>query len=420
MKRVEERFLELIKYDTQADECSDTYPSTAGQKEFGKMLAAECMAIGLSDVSVGKYGYVTATLPANVPDSGPTIGFLAHMDTSPDAPGGPVNPLIVYSYGGGDINLNEQIKLSPSEFPHLKNYIGQDLIVTDGNTLLGADDKAGIAEILTAMEYLLAHPEIPHRRIRIAFTPDEEIGRGVDYFDVSAFGADYAYTLDGGAIGELESETFNAAAATFIITGKSVHPGTAKGVMLNAALVAGEIIAAFPKEETPAYTEGYEGFYHLTNIAGEVGCAKLEYILRDHDAGKLEMRKKFAQEVAETINRKYKNGFLCGSSGYTVELEIREQYRNMHEILKDHMYIMDRAKEAFKSAGIIPVIKPVRGGTDGARLSFMGLPCPNIFTGGHNAHGPYEYIPISSMEAAVRVVVNICMLGDENRKSGRP
>ena len=400
MRSVLERFLELVKYDTQADECSETYPSTKGQMVFAEMLANECRAIGLADVNVDRYGYVTATLPSNVDDDGPIIGLLAHMDTSPDSPGGPVNARVVKSYNGGDIKLNERIILSPKEFPHLKKYLGLDLIVTDGNSLLGADDKAGIAEILTAMEYLVDHPNIPRGRIRIAFTPDEEIGKGVDFFDVQEFGADYAYTIDGGEIGELECENFNASAATFTITGKSVHPGTAKGTMVNAGLVASEIIEAFPSEETPAHTEGYEGFYHLTAMAGEVGCARLEYILRDHDAGKLEKRITFAHSVAEAVNQKY--------GPDTVELEVREQYRNMHQVLKDHMYIMDHAKEAFKRAEVVPVIKPVRGGTDGARLSFMGLPCPNIFTGGHNVHGPYEYIPVASMEAAVRVVVNLC------------
>ena len=402
MKSVAERFIDMTKFDTSADDRSDDYPSTPGQLKFAQVVAEECRAIGLSDVNVDKYGYVTAALPANVDSSGPVIGFLAHMDTSPDAPGGPVKARIIKDYRGGDIKLNERLTLSPLEFPHLDNYHGQDLIVTDGNTLLGADDKAGIAEILSAMEFLLARPEIPHGLIKIAFTPDEEIGRGVDYFDVAAFGADFAYTLDGGEIGELESETFNAAAASFAITGKSVHPGTAKGVMINAGLVAGEIIAAFPNNETPAETEDYEGFYHLTGVTGEVGYAQVNYIIRDHDAKRLEERKAKAAEVADAINRKYGPG--------TVEFETREQYRNMHEILKDHWHIMERAKKAFAKVGIKPIIKPVRGGTDGSRLSFMGLPCPNIFTGGHNAHGPYEYIPIPSMEAAVQVVVNICTI----------
>ena len=402
MKSVAERFLQLIKHDTQADEYSETYPSTKSQLAFGELLANECKEIGLSDVLVDRFGYVTATLPSNIQgtaDDGTIIGLLAHMDTSPDA-AGKANARIVKSYDGNDIKLNENITLSPKEFPHLKNYLGQDLIVTDGNTLLGADDKAGIAEIFAAMEYLIKHPEIPHGKIRIAFTPDEEIGKGVDFFDVAAFGADYAYTIDGGGVGELEYENFNASAVTYSITGKSVHPGTAKGTMLNAGLVAGEIMAQFPPLETPTHTEGYQGFYHLTAVVGEVSHARVDYIIRDHDADILKRREAFARQVADKINDKYGKN--------TVKFEVREQYRNMNTVMQEHMYIIDRAKEAFKPAGVEPILKPIRGGTDGARLSFMGLPCPNIFTGGHNAHGPYEYIPIPSMEAAVKIIVNIC------------
>ncbi|MCL1999090.1 MAG: peptidase T [Turicibacter sp.] len=401
MKTVEERFLELIQYDTQADENSKSYPSTESQPKYAQVLAGMCREIGLEDVEVDKYGYVTATLPANT-DCDIVIGFLAHMDTSPDAPGSPMNARVVKAYDGGDIVLNDRVILSPKEFAHINNYRGQDLIVTDGNTLLGADDKAGIAEILAAMEFLLANPNILHGKIRIAFTPDEEIGRGVDYFDVKNFGADFAYTIDGGEIGELEYENFNAASVVFNILGKSVHPGTAKGVMINAALVASEIIESMPKDETPATTEGYEGFYHLSGITGEVGHAQVGYILRDHDAQKLKNRIEFSEEVVAKINQKY---------GNIVQIEVKEQYRNMREVLENHMYIIDRAKEAFIKAGIKPNIKAIRGGTDGARLSYMGLPCPNIFTGGHNAHGPYEYIPIQSMEAAVKVIVNICTKG---------
>ncbi|MCL2400486.1 MAG: peptidase T [Defluviitaleaceae bacterium] len=403
MMSVSECFLNLITYDTQADGCSDTYPSTHSQLKFAAVLAEQCKAIGLSQVEVDKHGYLTATLPSNVETDTniPIIGLLAHMDTSPDASGESVNARVVKDYDGKDIKLNDQVVLSPKEFAHLNNYIGQDLIVTDGTTLLGADDKAGIAEILTAMKYLIDNNDtIPHGTIRIAFTPDEEIGCGVDYFDVAGFGADFAYTIDGGEIGELECENFNGAQATFTIRGKSVHPGTAKGVMINASQVAGEIIAAFPANETPSHTEEYEGFYHLTAMVGEVGSGKLAYILRDHDANKFEERKKFVLSVADSINQKYGQG--------TVKIDIQDQYRNMHEILKDHMYVMDRAKKAMESAGVTPIITPIRGGTDGARLSFMGLPCPNIFQGGHNAHGPYEYIPIQSMEAAVKVIVNIC------------
>ncbi|MCL1988050.1 MAG: peptidase T [Firmicutes bacterium] len=402
MKTVTERFLELVQHNTQSDDSSETYPSTVSQLDFGKFLAEECRQIGLSEVNIDRYGYVTATLPANSDNATDIIGFFAHMDTSPDAAGGPVKARIVEKYDGADIPLNDNLILSPKEFSHLLNYKGQDLIVTDGNTLLGTDDKAGIAEILTAMDFLLKNPQIPHGKIRLAFTPDEEIGKGVDFFDVPFFAADYAYTIDGGEIGELESETFNASSLALKITGKSVHPGTSKGVMVNAALIAAEIIAAFPPTETPAHTEGYEGFYHLSNITAEVGSANLVYILRDHDHSKLKQKEQTAIKIAENINKKY---------GYkAVEYEIKEQYRNMHEIIKDHMYIVDKAKNAMEKAGVVPLIKPIRGGTDGARLSFMGLPCPNIFTGGHNAHGPYEYIPIPSMEAAVKVIVNICRL----------
>jgi len=405
MKSVSARFLELVQYDTQSDEHSDSYPSTEAQLVLAKKLAEECRAIGLEDVECNEHGYVIATLPSNTTTEAPTIGFLAHMDTSPDAAGGPVNARIIEQYDGGDIILDQEssIILSPDEFPHLQNYVKQDIIVTDGKTLLGADNKAGIAEILAAMEYFIKNPDVPHGRIRIAFTPDEEIGRGVNHFDVKKFGADFAYTIDGGEIGELESETFNAAQATFTIKGKSVHPGTSKGIMKNASIMAGEIIAAFPPTETPAHTEGREGFYHLADLQSEVGRGHITYILRDFDAEGLVRRKEFVQSVATEMNRKHGEG--------TVEVKVHDQYRNMSEILKDHQHIIQLAHEAMKEAGITAIMKPVRGGTDGARLSFMGLPCPNIFAGGHNFHGPYEYIPIPSMEAAVQVIINICKRG---------
>ena len=402
MSNVSDLFIKLIKYDTQSDSRSTTYPSTSKQVDFAHVLAEECRRIGLSDVNVDEHGYVTATLPSNLAENTntPTIGFLAHMDTSQDAAGNNVNPRIVKSYDGGNIPLNNKISLTPAEFPSLKKYVGQDLIVTDGNTLLGADNKAGIAEILTAMEQLLSDPTIPHGKIRIAFTPDEEIGRGVDFFDVKAFGCEFAYTLDGGEIGEIVTESFNASQAKFTITGKSVHPGTAKGVMVNAALIAGEIIAAFPQQtETPATTEKYEGFYHLGRISGGVESAELTYILRDHDATILKKREKFVTELAASFNKKYGEG--------TVVLELKDQYRNMDEILQNQPEITQIAKNAIIEAGITPIVRPIRGGTDGSQLTFMGLPCPNIFAGGHNAHGPYEYVPIPSMEAAVQVVVNI-------------
>jgi len=400
MHQVAKRFLKYVGYDTKSDYDSAEYPSTEGQLALARVLAEECRELGLSEVSLDKFGYVTAALPANAEGDHPVIGFFAHMDTSSDTPGYPVKPRVVEDYSGGDIFLNDTVTLSPVEFPHLLNYKGQDLIVTDGSTLLGADNKAGIAEILTAMEYLIAHPEIKHGKIKVGFTPDEEVGRGVDHFNVESFGADFAYTLDGGALGELETETFNAARAIFTVTGKSVHPGSAYGIMKNAALIAAEVASAFPKSETPATTKDYDGFYHLTGISGEVGAAKVTFILRDFDAEGLERRKNFAREVADKINARYGVG--------SVELKILDEYRNMHEVLKHKPEIAERARAAIVKAGVEPVIVPVRGGTDGSRLTFMGLPCPNIFTGGHNYHGPYEYIPIESMRKAVRVIVNIC------------
>ena len=401
MSKVADLFIKLVKYDSQSDSKSTTYPSTSKQMDFAYVVADECRRIGLSEVNVDKYGYVTATLPPNLPPgaSAPVIGFLAHMDTSEDSSGSNINPRIVRAYDGSDIPLNDRISLTPAEFPSLKNYIGQDLIVTDGNTLLGADNKAGMAEILIAMEQLLTDKSIPHGKIRIGFTPDEEIGRGVDYFDVKAFGCEFAYTLDGGEIGEIITESFNASKATFTITGKSVHPGTAKGVMVNSAQIAGELITSFPQNETPATTENYEGFYHLVTMKGNVESTELIYILRDHDAAILKNREKFVTELADKLNKKYGEG--------TVSLEITEQYRNMHEILKDLPHITEIAKNAIIEAGIPPIVRPIRGGTDGSNLTFMGLPCPNFFAGGHNAHGPYEYVPIPSLEAAVRVVINI-------------
>jgi len=401
MNYVTDIFLKLIKYDTTSDSRSTTYPSTATQLEFAQVLAEECRRIGLDEVNVDKYGYVTATLPSNLPagKAAPTIGFLAHMDTSEDVSGKDVNPRIVKAYDGGDIPLNDRISLTPAEFPKLKNYIGQDLIVTDGTTLLGADNKAGIAEILAAMAQMIADPSIPHGKIRIAFTPDEEIGYGVEHFDVASFGCEFAYTLDGGEIGEIVTESFNASQAKFTITGKSVHPGASKGIMINASLIAGEIIAALPQDETPRATAGYEGFYHLSNMRGGVESAELIYILRDHDLSILRKREAFVTALAEKLNNKHGAG--------TVALALKEQYLNMHEILKDRPEIAQIAKDAITEAGITPIVRPIRGGTDGSRLTFMGLPCPNIFAGGHNAHGPYEYVPIPSMEAAVQVVVNI-------------
>ncbi len=396
-------FTRFIKYETASDYDSETYPSTANQLAFAKIAAEACREVGLKEAEVDEHGYVTATLPANTDESLPVIGLLAHMDTSPDAPGKPRDARIVTDYGGGDIELVNGVTLSPNEFPDMLKYRGQDIIVSDGTALLGADDKAGMAEILAAMDFLNRHPEIEHGKIRVAFTPDEEVGRGVNHFDVKKFGADFAYTVDGGELGELEAETFNAARVIFHVKGKSVHPGTAYGIMVNAGLIAAEIIGEFPLNETPAATKGREGFFHLTEMKGETAAAKVSFILRDFDADGLERRKKFAKDVAEKFQAKY------GAS--TVEVEIRDEYRNMGEILLEKPEILERARAAIRKENITPIEHPIRGGTDGARLTFMGLPCPNLFTGGHNFHGPYEYIPVQSMEAAVRVLVNICAAG---------
>lgn len=399
MKTVTERFLTYVKHHTTSDESSDTFPSTKRQLAFAAFLAKECEAIGLQSVSVDAYGYVTALLPGNTVNA-PTIGFISHMDTSPDASGENVLSNIVENYDGKAIPLNGTV-LSPKEFPSLKEYIGQTLITSDGTTLLGADDKAGIAEILTAAEYLLAHPEIPHGAIRIAFTPDEEIGKGVDFFDVDKFHADFAYTLDGGRIGELEYENFNAARAIIRIKGKNVHPGSAKNVMKNAALIGTEIASLLPERETPAKTEGYEGFFHLCSFEGDVTSATLNYIIRDFNADSFAHRKELLRLIVERKNAQYNN---C------IELDLHDEYYNMFSQIEPHMEIVSLAKQAMLDCGITPIIQPIRGGTDGARLSFMGLPCPNLFAGGHNFHSNYEYVPVPSMEKAVSMIVRIAEL----------
>lgn len=399
MKTVTERFLTYVKHHTTSDETSDTFPSTKRQLAFAAFLAKECEAIGLQSVSMDAYGHVTALLPGNTANA-PTIGFISHMDTSPDASGENVLSNIVENYDGKAIPLNGTV-LSPEEFPSLKEYIGQTLITSDGTTLLGADDKAGIAEILTAAEYLLAHPEIPHGAIRIAFTPDEEIGKGVDFFDVDKFHADFAYTMDGGRIGELEYENFNAARAIIRIKGKNVHPGSAKNVMKNAALIGTEIASLLPERETPAKTEGYEGFFHLCSFEGDVTSATLNYIIRDFNADSFAHRKELLRLIVERKNAQYNN---C------IELDLRDEYYNMLSQIEPHMEIVSLAKQAMLDCGITPIIQPIRGGTDGARLSFMGLPCPNLFAGGHNFHSNYEYIPVSSMEKAVSMIVRIAEL----------
>lgn len=410
MSRLIEKFLKYVKFDTMSDEESTTVPSTSKQLILAEELARELKEMGLQDVSVDKNGYVMATLPANIDKKVTVIGFIAHMDTSSELSGEHVNPKIIKSYDGSDIVLNEEqnIVLRISESPELKDYIGQDIITTDGTTLLGADDKAGIAEIMTAMEYLTMHPEIKHGDIRIGFTPDEEIGRGADHFDVKKFNADLAYTVDGGVIGELEYENFNAAGAKVVIKGKSFHPGYSKNKMINSALVANELMSMLPSNETPATTEGYEGFYHLLSINGGIEETNLSYIIRDFDAEKFERRKVFLQNVVNKLNEKYGNG--------TVNIEIKDQYRNMKEKVEPEKYVVDIAFKAMEAVGVKPLVRPIRGGTDGSRLSFMGLPTPNLFTGGHNFHGRFEYISIQSMEKAVEVIVKIAELYSEREK----
>lgn len=399
MKKVEERFLEYVKLNTKSDETTRVTPSTKGQLVLAEILCNELKELGLTDARISEYGYVYATLDKNCNKDLPAIGFIAHMDTAPDYSGENVNPKIVENYDGGDIKLNDSVVLSPKFSPELKQYIGQRLITTDGNTLLGADDKAGIAEIMTAVEYLINHPEIEHGDIKIGFTPDEEIGEGADHFDVEGFGADFAYTMDGGRIGELEFENFNAAGVKVKITGVNVHPGYAKNKMLNSIMVANEFINSLPLDEVPEKTERYEGFYHLTDINATVENSTLNYIIRDFFTETFEARKNKMKEIEKELNNKYGEG--------TVVVEIKDQYRNMKEKIEPVMHIIENANEAMIEANITPNIRPIRGGTDGARLSFMGLPTPNIFAGGENFHGKYEYVPVESMEKAVEVIINI-------------
>ncbi|MGE5627637.1 MAG: peptidase T [Solirubrobacterales bacterium] len=408
MSNVVDRLIRYAKFDTKSDEESDVVPTTPGQLVLARELEKELIALGMSEVSVDEKGYLMATLNSNIGKQVPVIGFIAHMDTSPEISGANVNPRIVESYQGGDIVLNEQenIILSPRDFPELKNYIGETIITTDGTTLLGSDDKAGVAEIITAMEYLINNPEIKHGTIRVGFTPDEEIGRGADHFNVEKFHADIAYTVDGGEIGELEYENFNAAAAKINIRGRNVHPGSAKGKMKNSMLIAGEIINMLPKDETPSTTEGYQGFYHLTGMSGDVENTSLNYIIRDFDESNFEARKEFMTKIGDSLNEKYGKN--------TVMIDIKEQYRNMKEMIEPVKHVVDAAFEAMKAADVVPKVQPIRGGTDGARLSFMGLPTPNIFTGGHNFHGKFEYIPVSSMEKAVDVIINLSKIYAEN------
>lgn len=399
-----ERFLKYVTFDTQSDESTGVTPSTPKQMVFAKYLKEELEALGLEEITLDKQGYLYATLPANTDHEVPVIGFIAHMDTSPDMSGANVKPRIVKEYDGTDIVLSEEdnIVLSPRQFPELLNHKGEDLIVTDGHTLLGADDKAGIAEIVAAMDYLKQHPEIKHGKIRVGFNPDEEIGLGAHKFDVEKFGCQWAYTMDGGELGELEFENFNAVAASVVVKGRNVHPGYAKNKMINSLRVANEFMALLPADETPETTEGYEGFYHLIGVSGDVEETKVNYIIRDHDRAKFEQRKENMLQWAAQLNAKYGEG--------TVTVNLRDQYYNMREKVEPLMHIIDIAFGAMKETGVEPVVRPIRGGTDGAQLSFKGLPCPNIFAGGLNFHGRYEFAPVPNIEKAMMVVVKIAEL----------
>ena len=404
MENILDRFLRYVAVDTQSDPESETQPSAAKELNLLRMLKDELTAMGV-EATLDEYGYVMARIPSNCPDKEiPAIGFIAHADTAPDASGADIRPQIIENYDGGEIPLKgvPGLSLKPSEFPEMEQYKGMTLVTTDGTTLLGADDKAGIAEIMTAIQYVVEHPEFKHGDIMIGFTPDEEIGRGVVKFDVEKFGARYAYTLDGGAVGELEYENFNAAGATVTIQGRNVHPGTAKGKMKNAILIGMELNSLLPVEQRPEYTEGYEGFFHLISFKGEVETATFSYIIRDHDMGLYEQKKAYMQKCVDFINEKYGEG--------TATVEIRHQYYNMRKEVEPHYHIVEKAVKAMEMEGIAPRIQPIRGGTDGANLSFMGLPCPNIFAGGHNFHGKMEYVPVESMMKAAKVILNIISL----------
>lgn len=395
-----DRFFKYVSFDTQSSETTGTTPSTPGQKVFAEYLVKELTELGLTDISLDEKSYLMATLPANTDKELPTIGFVAHLDTSPDMSGKDVSPRIL-TYEGGDIVLDEadHIVMEHDMFPELDFYLGQDIIVTNGKTLLGADDKGGVAAIISAMEYLIAHPEIKHGKIRIAFTPDEEIGAGADHFDVKKFGAEWGYTIDGGRIGELEYENFNAAVAKVNFKGRNVHPGTAKNKMINASLLAMQLASWLPAVQRPEHTEKYEGFYHLIAMSGEVEHASLTYIIRDHDRELFEQKKKFISSLVDRMNEQY--------PGH-VSIELRDQYYNMREIVEPKKHIIDLAFRSMEDVGVKPIVQPIRGGTDGARLSFMGLPCPNIFAGGHNFHGRFEFLPVRSLEKSMQTVIKIC------------
>ncbi|MGB7605972.1 MAG: peptidase T [Lutisporaceae bacterium] len=408
MEKVVERFLKYVKYDTQSNMDTKTTPSTPGQLVLAETLKKELEEIGMQDVSLDKNGYLMASLPSNIDTSVPTLGLIAHMDTARDASGKDVNAQIVKNYDGEDIVLKNGLVISPKEYPVLKNYKGQDIITTDGTTLLGADNKAGIAEIFTAVEYLVKNPQIKHGAIRIAITPDEEIGEGADHFDVKKFNADYAYTIDGGEIGEIEMENFNAAHAKINIYGKSIHTGTAKNKLINSITITSELMNMLPMGQKPEYTEQYEGFFHVDEIRGKVEQTYLYMILRDHDKAKFADKKKLIKDVVDFLNAKYGKD--------TVVMELADQYFNMREHIEPVMYIVDMAKRAMEAVGVTPKQRAIRGGTDGARLTYMGLPTPNIFTGGHNFHGKLEYIPIPSMIKAVEVILKVVELNNSNRK----
>lgn len=400
---LKDRFLQYVSFDTQSSEASETYPSTDKQLVLLRHLADEMRALGLTEVVTDAHGYTMGTIPASEGcENAPVVGFIAHVDTAPDMSGANVKPRIIEQYDGSDIPLNGQITMRVADFPELREFVGHTLIHTDGTTLLGADDKAGVAEIMTAAEYLMAHPEIKHGKIRIGFTPDEEVGRGVDHFDVKAFGADFAYTVDGGFEGELEYENFNAAGAKIEIQGRNVHPGYAKDKMINAIEVAAELGALLPAWERPEHTDGYEGFYHCVGFNGTVEQADLSYIIRDHDADKFEQKKNYLWSCVDLLVKKYGPGVLS--------LQIKDQYYNMRKMVEPHPQVIEKAKQAMEMAGVVPIVRPIRGGTDGARLSFMGLPCPNLFTGGMNFHGKFEYCSLTTMHRAEQVIRNLAEL----------
>ncbi|MBQ9137319.1 MAG: peptidase T [Alistipes sp.] len=403
---LKERFLKYVAINTRSDENSETFPSTAVQWDLLNALVEEMKLLGLEDVTIDKYGYAMGTIPATKGrENAPVIGFLAHVDTAPDMSGENVRPRIIESYDGQDIVLNNALTMKVADFPELQKFIGHTLIHTDGTTLLGADDKAGVAEIMTAAEYLMTHPEVEHGKIRIGFTPDEEIGRGVDFFDVKAFGADFAYTMDGGYEGELEYENFNAASAKIAIQGRNVHPGYAKNKMINAIEVACELNSLVPAVQRPQFTEGYEGFYHCVGFNGTVENATVSYIIRDHDAELFEQKKVWMHNIVGILNNKYGEGVLT--------LTLKDQYYNMRKMVEPHPQVIDNALKAMREADVEPIVRPIRGGTDGARLSFMGLPCPNIFAGGMNFHGKFEYCSLNSMEKAVKVIINLAKIWAE-------